>query len=240
MRTPSYQCHLCDDEAGEWCPGHGPGEMDDERQRQEVLRALGPYENDVVVGRFEGGTDPRLALRAAMGEFMKKTDGTTDMPWWLEANYRWWHAGPMGIKRGQQVLPPAQTGARPLLDSDPNMVYVTTDREEAILYATFQMGRGRFMPQLYEVSFDVEPIADDTQPDSQTSYRVPHATVRRIEAPSRRELEGAMREIMEHDENQAAIDTGSDCLCPAGSCECDEAPAQTCNTENPGACEACD
>jgi len=49
-----------------------------------------------------------------------------------------------------------------------------------------------------------------------------------------------MLEIMESDEKKTEIEAADECLCPAGSCECDTAPAQTCNTENPGACEACD
>jgi hypothetical protein len=198
------------------------------------------YTSDKVVGKYPAGTDPRMALRDAMAQFLGKTDGSSDMPWWLGPEYRWWHAGPMGLKRGDEILPPSATGAVPLIESDPTMVYVTTDREEAIIYSTFQMGRSGRMPQLYEVSFGVEPIFDDTQPESQTSFRVPAAKVRRIEAPSRRELEGAMLEIMESDEKKTEIEAGDTCLCPAGSCECDTAPAQTCNTENPGACEACD
>jgi hypothetical protein len=189
---------------------------------------------EAVLGRFKAGTDPRQAGRAVMQAMLGD-----DMPWWLQPGLRWWHAGPMGIKRGEEILPPSTTGAVPLIESDPTMVYVTTDREEAIIYATFQMGRSGRMPQLYEVSFGAEPIADDTQPESQTSFRVPSATVRRIEAPSRAELTGAMMEIMESDEKNQ-VEAGDVCLCPAGSCECDEAPAQTCNTENPGACEACD
>lgn len=203
-----------------------------------------PYQDDRLAARYPGGTDPRMALRDALGEFMKKTDGTTDMPWWLEANYRWWHAGPMGFKRGSEILPPSETGVIPLLDSsDREMVYVTSSREESIVYATVAMGRSGKMPQLYEVSFGEEPIFDDTQPESQTSFRVARATVRRIEAPSRAELTGAMVEIMDardpmHDDDPSpeitAIDSTVDMFA-------DDTPIEgQCDLENPESCEACD
>lgn len=164
---------------------------------------------------------------------MRRTDGSNDLPWWLSADYRWWHAGPMGLKRGDEVLPPSETGVVPLIDSDPTMVYVTTDRTEAITYATFQIGRTGRLAQLYEVSFSTEPIGDDTQPESQTSFRVPRATVRRIEAPSRRELEIAMREIVEAEakthEAEAPKDPFEDNTPITGQCD----------LENPESCESC-
>lgn len=200
---------------------------------------MSDYEHDALVARYPAGTDPRMAIRDAMGEFMKKTDGTTDMPWWLEATVRWWHAGPPGMKRGDTVLPPSETGVVPVIDSDPTMVYVTTDRAEAVIYATLCLERYGKMPHLYEVSFGVEPIADDTQPASTTSFRVPSATVHRIESPGRTELRGAMIEIMEAgttteappvDEEVAAFEAAFD----------DTPIVASCDLENPGSCEACD
>ena len=200
------------------------------------------YRHDRLVARYPGGTDPRMALRDAMGEFMKKTDGSSDMPWWLEVNYRWWHAGPMGIKRGDEILPPSETGVIPLLDStDREMVYVTSSREEAVVYATVAMGRSGKMPQLYEVTFGVEPIFDDTQPESQTSFRVPRATVRRIEAPSRRELTGAMMEIMEAEERERQSEVEVTSIDSTTDMFSDNTPiAPQCDLENPESCEACD
>ena len=192
------------------------------------------YQHDKVIARLPGGTDPRLAARVAMSAFMEKTDGTTDMPWWLEPGIRWWHAGPMGLKHGDEVLPPSITGAVPLIESDPTMVYVTTDRAEAVIYATFQIGRSSRFAVLYEVSFAEEPISDDTQPESQTSFRVPRATVRRIEAPSKAELTGAMMEIMGpdpmHDDDPKGDNPFTD----------NEPIEAQCDLENPGSCEACD
>lgn len=256
-RVPSYTCPQCreDGHDQEWCPGHeveamspdfGRDELRDWalRKEHELVQQMRnpedrvPYQHDRMVARYPGGTDARMALRDALGGFMTKTDGTTDMPWWLEANYRWWHAGPMGIKRGAEILPPSETGVIPLLDStDREMVYVTSSREEAIVYATVAMGRSGKMPQLYEVSFGVEPIFDDTQPESQTSFRVPRATVRRIEAPSRAELTGAMVEIMEAEQSETevkSIDSTVDMFT-------DDTPIEgQCDLENPESCEACD
>lgn len=172
-----------------------------------------------------------MALRDAMGVFMERTDGSNDLPWWLHAEYRWWHAGPPGLKRGDTIKPRSQTGIMPLVESDPDMVYVTSSREEAVVYATVAMGRFGKMPQLYEVSFSEEPIHDDTQPQSQTSFRVSSATVRRIEAPSRQALTGAMIKIMEAEERQLAA---------ADPFEDDEPIEASCDLENPESCEACD
>jgi hypothetical protein len=179
-----------------------------------------------------------MAIRDAMGEFMKKTDGSTDMPWWLEAPLRWWHAGPPGLKRGDSILPPSETGVMPVIDSDPTMVYVTSERSEAVIYATLCLERYGKMPHLYEVTFGVEPIGDDTQPESQSSFRVPSATVRRIESPGRAELRGAMIEIMQVGQDPMHDD---DPIPGVADPFTDDSPIEaTCNLENPEACEACD
>lgn len=156
-----------------------------------------PYRHDALIARYPAGTDPRRAVRDAVGEFMVRADGTTDMPWWLEANVEWYHAGIGGLKPGDTLFPPTLTGVVPILDSDPSSVYVTTDRSEAMLYLTFAFGRfsHRPIPSLYVVSFPEEPISDDTQPDSTTSWRVRSATVRAIASVTQNEIEAAMREI---------------------------------------------
>ena len=136
---------------------------------------------------------------------MERTDGTNAMPWWLQSPWRWWHAGPSGWKRGDLILPPSKTGKLPMLDSDRNAVYVTSERSEALMYASHLIAADNARwPSLYEVSFSTEPQPDDTQPGSSTSFRVPEATIRRIESPSRRELSATMAEIMAFGEQQLA------------------------------------
>ena len=156
-----------------------------------------PFAHDRVTGRFVAGTAPRDAVREVMGVFMERTDGTNAMPWWLQSPWRWWHAGPSGWKRGDLILPPSQTGRVPLLNSDRDSVYVTSERAEALMYAAQLTSAEARWPSLYEVSFNVEPQPDDTQPDSTTSFRVPQATIRRVESPSKVELSNAIGEIME-------------------------------------------
>ena len=188
--------------------------MDPERDRR--LRpqlpdpAVAPWENTAVHGRYPAGTDPNAALREVMTAFMKRTDGTNAMPWWTQS--RWWHAGPAGFSRGDVLSPPSQTGVVPLLNSDRDAVYVTIDRDEALMYcAQHVLGatdvRGNRIgptPRLYQVSFDVEPQPDDTQPESETSFRVPSATVQRVEQPSRHELARVIGEILEVHKDQLA------------------------------------
>lgn len=171
-----------------------------------------PWAHTAVHGRYPAGTDPKTALREVMTVFMERTDGTNALPWWTQAPYRWWHAGPAGMSRGDVLRPPAETGVVPLLDSDRTAVYVTSSRDEALMYAAqhvlgatdVQGNRIGPMPRLYEVSFDVEPQPDDTQPGSETSFRVPSAIVRRVEQPSRHELATVIGEIMQVHEAQLA------------------------------------
>lgn len=147
-----------------------------------------------------------------MTVFMERTDGTNALPWWQQAPLRWWHAGPGGLSRGDTLLPPAETGRVPLLDSDRHAVYVTNDRNEALMYAAQhtigafdQFGRKTgALPRLYEVTFSDEPQPDDTQPESTTSFRVPKATIRRVEQPGRKELAEVLDVLMGFHEAQLA------------------------------------
>lgn len=166
-----------------------------------------PWAHTEVRGRYPAGTDPFLALKDAMGVFMERADGTNAMPWWQLNGLRWWHAGLPGLKRGDKILPPAVTGVMPALESDREAVYVTSERAEAVMYAAQHLGtdtRRSAWPVLYEVMLDGEPQPDDTQPGSETSFRVPSATIRRIEQPSRIELSNVIAEILELNRQQLA------------------------------------
>lgn len=161
-----------------------------------------------MVARYPGGTDPRLAIRDALSVFMERTDGTNAIPWWVRA--RWWHCGPYGLRpsrfntsplpgrlgsaaaapddRAGKLLPPSVTGVIPgLPTSDKESVYVTTNRQDAITF-----GLRHAHPMLYEVTFSEEPQPDDTH-SSESSFRVPEATIRRVETISRTELDAAIR-----------------------------------------------
>lgn len=127
------------------------------------------------------GTDPLAALREAMGVFMERRDGTNAMPWWLRV--RWWHGGEVGLDRIGMLLPPSETGYVPQLDfTDRYSCYITTDRDEAIMFAA------RFAhPGLYEVALFEEPLLDDTV-ESTTSFRCRRARIWRRESISREDL----------------------------------------------------
>lgn len=181
-----------------------------ELQDHGVEPAPAGWANTAVHGRYPAGTDPQAALREVMTVFMERADGTNALPWWNQT--AWWHAGPAGLKRGDKLLPPAETGKVPLLDTDRHSVYVTNDRDEALMYAA-QHVIGVFddvgtaiaaMPRLYLVTVTDEPQPDDTQPDSETSFRVPSAEIRRVEHPSRVELSEAIGSIMAFHEEQLA------------------------------------
>lgn len=150
------------------------------------------FSHTEVRASFPAGTDPLAAIREAMGVFMERRDGTNAMEWWQRV--RWWHGSHHGFKRGDELLPPSETGKIPgLLGSDPESVYITTDRADAIGYAA----RWR-RPILYEVTLREEPRRDDVLPHVATSFRVSKATVYRAEQPSNRELTeflSMMREI---------------------------------------------
>lgn len=181
-----------------------------ELQDQGVEPVEAEWANTAVFGRYPSGTDPRDALREVMTVFMERADGTNALPWWNQKS--WWHAGPPGLSKGDRLLPPSETGKVPLLDSDHHAVYVTNDRAEAVMYAA-QHVIGAFddrgvrvgaMPRIYRVTVSDEPQPDDTQPDSETSWRVPSAEIRRVEHPSRSELAAAVDEIMAFHEAQLA------------------------------------
>jgi len=192
-RPESVTCNIDPSEIEAW-------EADD------APSGVAPFSHDEAAGRFPAGTDPRDAIRETMGVFMERTDGTNAMPWWLRSPLRWWHAGPSGMKRGDVLLPPSVTGRVPLLNvTDRNSVYVTTGRPEALMYASHLIASDDSRwPSLYEVSSSDEPIEDDTQPGSTTSFRVPKATIRRVESPSRRELSEVMAQIMQYTERRLA------------------------------------
>lgn len=188
-----------------------------ERLRSKgIIKRLGgdepaPFVHDRVAARFPAGTDPRLAIREALGVFMERTDGTNAIPWWQRA--RWWHGGPYGLNkpagfgasRGLSIagslpvpidvrmllLPPSRTGVvSGLPTSDQDAVYVTTDRFEATIFA---LRHAR--PVLYEVTIQQEPLKNDTF-QSESSFRAPQATIRRVESLSQREIDQAARSLL--------------------------------------------
>lgn len=146
------------------------------------------WAHSAVRASFPAGTDPRVALRETLGVFMERTDGTNALEDWQRV--RWWHGGRRGLKRGEWLLPPSQTGVMPGLDiTDRESVYVTSSRDDAVMYAT------RFAePVLYEVTLRQAPLPDDVV-DHPSSGRVPTALIVRIEVPSRVELIAALMEI---------------------------------------------
>lgn len=153
-----------------------------------------PYKHDAVRARFPSGTDPLAAIRETMGAFMERTDGSNDLPWWSRS--RWWHGGPAGIRRGDMLRPPSETGVIPGLEnSDRTSVYITTDRDLALLFAA-----RHDRPGLYEVArLTSEPSHDDTVSDDRC-WRVPSAVVYRIEQPSALELRRVLYELNRPDE----------------------------------------
>lgn len=148
------------------------------------------WANDAVFGRFPSGTDPREALREVLTAAHERTDGTNALPWWLRAGVTWWHGSRNGIRVGEDLMPPALTGILRHIDSsDPNSVYVTLNREDAIMYACWHRA-----PMLYEVTFSAEPQPDDVI-DDQSSFRVPKATVRKMHGIKRHEVEAALNRV---------------------------------------------
>lgn len=130
------------------------------------------------------GTDLRAAISEAMSVFMERTDGTSALPWWVTT--KMWHGGheSAAVRRSRLLLPPSQTGVLPGLDnSDRDAVYLTTSRDDALMYAT-----RHDRPVLYEVALTSEPTFDDMMPENRTSWRVSSARVSRIEYPSKHEL----------------------------------------------------
>lgn len=176
---------------------HPLGMTDDRTPEQLAADGDAPFAHDAVFASYPAGTDPRLAIRDAMSVFMERTDGTNALPWWQLQ--RWWHCGPFGIAKAKLpmrefnnlILPPAVTGVVPALpNSDREAVYITKNRADAIVFG-LRLAR----PALYEVTVSTEPIFDDTHP-SETSFRVPVATVRRIEQPTQGELERAAQFLL--------------------------------------------
>lgn len=155
-------------------------------------RVEAPFQHTGLVGRYPTGTDPRRAVRETMTEFMTRTDGTNDLPWWLRSDVTWWHGSGDGIRVGTELMPPSITGIMPHLPyTDTASVYVTRLREDALMYSCWHR-----RPMLYEVSFADEPQPDDVLADP-NSFRVPRATVRRVHGVTRPEVEAAMRRVLE-------------------------------------------
>jgi hypothetical protein len=170
----------------------------------EAPEGASDFSHDRVVGRFPKGTDPLAAIRETMGVFMERTDGTNALPWWLRE--RWWHGSHGGFRRTvpdravllprrDMLLPPSTSGVEPHLgNSDPDSVYVTRVRSDAIIYSAWHRN-----PMLYEVTFDLEPQPDDTLND-ENSFRVPSARIHRIESVSHIELMAALNKVMAADD----------------------------------------
>lgn len=101
----------------------------------------------------------------------------------MRARLRLYHGGVAGLIPGQKLLPPLVTDACSCADYDgehcrADRVYVTTDAEEAAVYAVLTAHRGR--GDVYEV----EPIGE-LEPDPAAapgtgSYAAPAATVVRV------------------------------------------------------------
>lgn len=98
-----------------------------------------------------------------------------------------YHGGVPGLLPGDLLLPPAVTGARSCADYDPehcrsDRVYLTTDREEAAVYAAVRaLGGGG---DVYEVEPMSElepdpPDLDTTTSSYATRAATVHAVVRR-------------------------------------------------------------
>lgn len=155
----------------------------------EIEPGEAPFLHTEVKASFPSGTDPLAAIREAMGVFMERTDGTNALEWWQRV--RWWHGGAKGMRRGDEVLPPSETGIVPGLNAtDKESVYITTDRADALRYA-FRHNT----PMLFEVTVREEPRFDDVLPTVPTSKRVSSATVYRLEQPSRQEMFSFMAEM---------------------------------------------
>ena len=151
-----------------------------------------PFAHKAVRLSVPAGTDLRAAISEAMSVFMERTDGTSALPWWVTT--KMWHGGheSAAVRRSRLLLPPSQTGVLPGLDnSDRDAVYLTTSRDDALMYATRHN-----RPVLYEVALTSEPTFDDMMPDNRTSWRVPSARISRIEYPSKYELMTAVVRVL--------------------------------------------
>lgn len=135
-----------------------------------------------VRGRYPSGTDVRMAMRELMGVFMERADGTNALEWWRLRT--WYHGGPRGLKKGEWILPPSETGRIPGLDQTSKFhVYVTSNRADAVRYA---LRHDR--PHLYRVRLGSEPEPDDLLPFEETSKRAKLALIEAEEYISTDEL----------------------------------------------------
>lgn len=166
------------------------------------------WAHTAVTASFPSGTDPLAALRASMAVFMERKDGSNALAPWQQV--RWWHGGPTGLRKGSKLLPPSESGHRPGLDfTDKEAVYITSDRNAAIMFAA-----RHDRPCLYEVTgFEwldgaTEPSPDDVIPGDPTSARVKTATIHRIEQISALELRRTLYELSATRDDAIAGDQG--------------------------------
>ena len=105
----------------------------------------------------------------------------------------YYHGGFPGLKRGDYVWPPSETGVRSCSEFGaagvhrPDRVYITTDRDAAAMWAAcFPLSLGRV--------YEVKPIGDiETDPDCVAdglSFQCERARVKRIlRVPKKRLLQ---------------------------------------------------
>jgi len=95
----------------------------------------------------------------------------------------YWHGGQRGLKVGAYLLPPCETGAKATSDyaaefpgghvMRPDRVYVTTDREGAVMFAAMHPSGGT----VYEVSPEGPLIEDPDCMEVGFSYECARARI---------------------------------------------------------------
>jgi Rifampin ADP-ribosyl transferase len=101
----------------------------------------------------------------------------------MRAGLTLYHGGVPGLVPGQKLLPPSLTGACSCADHDSehcraDRVYLTTDAEEAAVYAALATPGGR--GDVYEVEPIGELRPDRAAAPMASSYATPAATVARV------------------------------------------------------------
>jgi rifampin ADP-ribosylating transferase len=101
----------------------------------------------------------------------------------MRARLRLYHGGVPGLIPGEKLLPPLLTDASSCADYDgehcrADRVYVTTDAEEAAMYAALTAPGGR--GDVYEVEPIGELELDPAAAPETSSYATPAATVVRV------------------------------------------------------------
>ena len=110
----------------------------------------------------------------------------------------YWHGGQAGLRCGERVLPPSQTGAKNTLNqfgtgrvARKDRVYVTTDFAAAMMYAVGHPSRGH----VYEVA-PVGRLRDD--PDCSVpglSFECESAIVVAVRVPTKKEVRKVFRAL---------------------------------------------